>query len=137
MSFYEIICIIAWGDSGRTQHATPHATRASAQATGSRARCTRSAGPHNAMHARGSTPHPRPQTASPTHHHNSTTNMQQPTTQLSQDIHRPGGRAGTLEKRRDREQGTRPPSKTGDAQQTSRNPCLLPKARRSPHSQNY
>ena len=57
---------------GFREDAARHPSRASAQATGSRARCTRSAGPQNAMHARGSTPHPR-------RHRRRTTTTPQPT----------------------------------------------------------
>ena len=59
-------------------------SRASAQATGSRARCTRSAGPQNAMHARGSTPHPR-------RHRRRTTTTPQPTKHHTRHTGRAGG----------------------------------------------
>ena len=68
---------------GFREDAARHPSRASAQAAGSHARCTRSAGPQNAMHARGSTPHPR-------RHRRHT-----PTNTTTKDIQ--GGRAGTRE----------------------------------------
>ena len=72
------------------------------------------------MHARGSTPHPRRHrrhtntNSNPTHHHQKHT-----------------GRAGGHSRNRYTEQGTRPPKRTVDAQQTSPNPCLLPKGTRN------
>ena len=69
---------------GFKEDAARHPSRASAQATGSRARCTRSAGPQNAMHARGSTPHPR-------RHRRRTTTTPQPTTNHTRHTGRAGG----------------------------------------------
>ena len=113
----DIICIIAWGDSGRTQHATPHAPSTSHRLARALHQVRRSSG---CMHARGSTPHPRRHrrhtntNSNPTHHHQKHT-----------------GRAGGHSRNRYTEQGTRPPKRTVDAQQISPNPCLLPKGTRN------
>ena len=72
---------------GFREDAARHPSRASAQATGSRARCTRSAGPQNAMHARGSSQY----TTGPRRHRRHTTTTPKPTTNHTRHTGRAGG----------------------------------------------
>ena len=95
--------IIAWGDSGKSRHATPHAHQHEPLARARAASDPQVLRMH--ARARGSTPHPRRR------HQRTNTNSN------NQTQHRAGGRA--LEEPRCRARDSPPLSRTVDAQQTS------------------
>ena len=106
--------IIAWGDSGKSRHATPHAHQHEPRWLAHALRL-RSASPQDACTC--TRQHTTPQTASPTHEHK----LQQPNNNT--------GRAGGHSKNRDAEQGIRPHSAGPSTRNRPPILCLLPKGK--------